>query len=229
MTILFEDDLTTVIHGQWQDHLDLVRGADVLITDPPYGMRYVSNSSKLGPTAPIRGDASTRERDDLLDEWFGVNAPRLDRPALVFGTWRMPHPTWEVRELIIWHKRGGGMGDLRIPWSPTHEEIYVMGGHREGDWTGRRESNVIITGKRTGNATNSHNEHGHPTPKPIAVMHELIKHTTGETIIDPFAGSGSTGVAARLMRRKSIMIEMELPYAEAMAARIRRITHEEAS
>lgn len=228
MTVVFEDDLTKIIHGKWQDHIDEIDAADVLITDPPYGMDYQSNFPQGGPTEKVRGDRDTRERDDLLNWWFGRATrgplPRLDRPAIVFGTWRVPRPEG-VRQLVVWHKGDRpGMGDLSLPWGPSHEDIYILGGIGEGHWTGKRGPSVIRARTREGNATGSHTEHGHPTPKPILLMQDLISHTVGDVIIDPFAGSGSTNVAARLLGRKSIGIEMERKYADAAARRIERIT-----
>lgn len=228
MTIVFEDELTTIIHGKWQDHLDVIDSADVLITDPPYGMDYVSNFALAGPSAPVRGDKDTVERDDLLDRWFQPplwnGERRLDRPALVFGTWRVPRPAWTVRQLLIWHKGDRpGMGDLSLPWGPSHEDIYVMGGIGEGHWTGKRGPSVIRARVREGNATNSHGKHGHPTPKPIMLMQDLVSHTVGDVIVDPFAGSGSTLVAARLLGRRAVGIEMEKRYVDGMIARIKAI------
>ena len=237
MTVVFEDELTTIIHGKWQDHLDVIDSADVLITDPPYGMDYISNFAQAGPSAPVQGDKNTVERDMLLERWFGgptESAPHpsvregkgvsLNRPALVFGTWRVPRPSWPVRQLLIWHKGDRpGMGDLSLPWGPSHEDIYVMGGIGEGHWTGKRGPSVIRARVREGNATNSHGKHGHPTPKPILLMQDLVAHTVGDVIVDPFAGSGSTLVAARLQGRRAIGIEMEKRYVDGMIARIEAI------
>lgn len=236
MTVLFEDELTTIIHGKWQDHIDVIDGADVLITDPPYGMSYISNFAIAGPSAPVRGDKDTVERDALLDRWFGASAmvgsgvapsvvaTKLNRPALVFGTWRVSRPSWPIRQLLIWHKGDRpGMGDLTLPWGPSHEDIYVMGGIGEGHWTGKRGPSVIRARTREGNATNSHTEHGHPTPKPILLMQDLVSHTVGDVIVDPFAGSGSTLVAARMLGRRCVGIEMEKDYAEGMVRRIEKI------
>lgn len=221
MTILFDDGLTKIIHGRWQDHLDEVNGADVLITDPPYGMRYISNFPKDGPTSAVRGDNDTSERDALLDQWFADGG---DRPAIVFGTWRVAKPTWPIRQLVIWHKGDRpGMGDLSLPWGPSHEDIYIMGGHGEGHWTGKRGPSVIRSRVREGNGKNSHVEHGHPTPKPVLLMQDLVSHTVGDVIIDPFAGSGSTLVAARLLGRRSVGIEEDRAYADAMIRRVERI------
>ena len=221
--VLFEDELTKIIHGRWQDCLDEIDKADVLICDPPYGMNYISNSAIAGPSAPVRGDKDTVERDALLERWFTLEG-RYNRPALVFGTWRVPRPSWPVRQLLIWHKGDRpGMGDLSLPWGPSHEDIYVMGGIGEGHWTGKRGPSVIRARTREGNATNSHGKHGHPTPKPIMLMQDLVAHTIGDVIVDPFAGSGSTLVAARMLGRRAVGIEMEKNYAEAMVRRIEQV------
>lgn len=223
MTVLFEDDLTKIIHGKWQDHLEEIDGADVLITDPPYGMDYISNFAQAGPSAPVRGDKNTVERDSLLERWFTLEG-RLNRPAVVFGTWRVVGPSWPVRQLVIWHKGDRpGMGDLSLPWGPSHEDIYIMGGIGEGHWTGKRGPSVIRARVREGNAKNSHNKHGHPTPKPVLLMQDLVAHTLGATIIDPFAGSGSTLVAARMLGRRAVGIEMDKDYATGMVDRIKKI------
>lgn len=64
---------------------------------------------------------------------------------------------------------------------------------------------------------------GHPCPKPLPLMVELVTLFTdeGETILDPFAGSGTTGVAAKLNGRKAILIEKEERYCEVAAKRLR--------
>jgi len=219
--ILFDDELTTIIHGKWQDHLDIIAEANVLITDPPYGMQYVSNSSKLGPTAPVRGDQDTDERDGLLEEWYAQG----NRPAIVFGTWRVPRPAFPVRQLLVWHKGDSpGMGDLTLPWGPSHEEIYVMGGLGPEHWTGKRGPSVIRSRVSEGNAKGERDRHGHPTPKPVLLMQDIISHTTGSLILDPFLGSGTTCVAARLLGRRSVGIEMDRGYAEAAVERVKRIS-----
>lgn len=220
MTVLFEDDLTTVIHGRWQDHLDMLDLADVLITDPPYGQDYVSNAPEDGPTANISGDKDTRERDELLHHWF-VESPDATRPALVFGKRRLPAPTAApIREFLIWYKGARpGMGDLSLPWGPSTEEVYVMGGTDPASWVGPRGSAVL----RAGRAESVRAKYGHPTPKPVQLMQELIVHTTGATIIDPYAGVGSTAVAARMLNRRCVAIEMVEEWANAAAARVSRI------
>lgn len=226
VTVIFQDDLSTVIHGKWQDNLPWIDMADVLITDPPYGMDYISNFALDGPSPPVRGDRDTVERDTLLASWFrqGQAVGRDDRPAIVFGTWRVERPKFGIRQLLVWHKGDTpGMGDLSIPWGPSHEEAYVMGGYRKTDWTGKRGPSVIRARVTEGTAKGERQRNGHPTPKPVLLMQSLIAHTTGALIIDPFMGSGSTLVAARLLGRPCIGIEMDRQYADSAVERIKRI------
>lgn len=134
----YEDELVTLYHG---DCLEITEwlAADVLVTDPPYGMAYVSSSSKYGDTDPIEGDDSPEIRDRALELWG------KDRAALVFGTWRVEKPHG-VRQLVIWDKGDSpGMGDLTVPWGPSHEDIYVLGkkGH-VGNRGGVRRSSAWL-------------------------------------------------------------------------------------
>lgn len=211
----YEDSLVTLYNCRWQD-VDAWQSADTLITDPPYGMAYMSHSSKRGPTAPVRGDSDTRERDECLEAW----GP--DRPALVFGTWRMPRPH-ATKQLLVWDKGlSPGMGDLALPWGPGHEEIYVIGGDATA-WNARpRMSNVIRARQKEGTAKPTATVH--PTAKPVYLMQVLIQATTGPVIADPFAGTGATLVAAKLLGRRSIGVEMDPAYCEEAASRLARIS-----
>ena len=95
----YSDDSVVLVHGDCLELADVWTCADVLVTDPPYGMAYVSHASscKAGivrpPTAPIAGDENAQLRDDILAAWG-------DRPALVFGTWRVPRPP-AARALVV--------------------------------------------------------------------------------------------------------------------------------
>lgn len=203
----YQDDFVTLFHGDCLEVTDWL-DADVLVTDPPYGMAYVSNFSKYrGPTDAIANDDSTELRDNILNMWD-------IKPALVFGTWKVERPQ-NVKQLIIWDKGDTpGMGDLTIPWGPTHEEIYVMGD--SAGFIGKRGGAVIRANTLSPADSKRPN---HPTPKPVGLMEKLIEHTVG-TIADPFAGSGATLIAARNLGRKVIGVELEEKYCEIIARRL---------
>lgn len=201
----YSDDTATLYHGDCRQITEWLT-ADVLVTDPPYGMAYVSNSSRYGSTPPIAGDADTTLRDDALAMWG-------TRPALMFGTWRVPRPPG-ARQLLVWDKGDSpGMGDLALPWGPSHEEVYVLG----GGFTGRRTGSVIRFNTLPPSAAH---RPSHPTPKPVALMESLIQKCPPGVIADPFAGSGSTLLAARRQDRRAIGVEVEERYCELIATRL---------
>jgi DNA modification methylase len=181
--------------------------ADVLIFDPPYGMEYRSNFHKRDA---IEGDHSTDLRDALLALWGDEKA------ALVFGTWRRPKPP-QTRALLVWDKGDNtGMGDLRIPWRSSHEEIYVLGGRDKG-FRGKRTRGVIAVDNRANSRERTKLDL--PTPKPVALMEILVAKTVG-VIADPTAGGGSTLIAAKNLGRKAIGVELNERFAEVAATRL---------
>ena len=209
MSLYYQDEHVTLYHGdcltEHREWLD----ADVLVTDPPYGMAYYSGRRKADDA--IAGDRSLTARDDVLDAWRYGNS---DRPALSFGTWKQPRPDG-VKQLIVWDKRGGAgfSGDLKMPWADITEEIYVMG----KGWRGGRVPAIYSVPTIP---AASPERHGHPTPKPVGLMSLLLEKCPNGVVADPFAGSGATLVAARDMGRKAIGVELEERYCEIIAKRL---------
>ena len=205
MNLYYQDELVTLYHGDCLDLADVWTGADVLVTDPPYGMNYFSGRRKADDR--IAGDQSLDVRDASLAAWG-------DRPALVFGTWKQPRPS-DVRQLIVWDKRGGAgfSGDLKMPWADITEEIYVLG----HGWTGGRVPAIYSVPTIP---SQSAERPDHPTPKPIPLMEHLIAKCPDGVIADPFAGSGATLLAAVNLGRKVIGVEYEERYCELIAKRL---------
>ena len=204
MTPYYQDDLVTLYHGDCLEVTEWL-SADVLVTDPPYGIAFQSSrTTREKRHAKIAGDESVDLRDRALDLWG-------DKPALIFGTWRAPRPDG-VRQRLIWAKGDDpGLGDLSMPWGYGDEEVYVLG----KGWRGQRRSNVYRLPK-VAHANNP----GHPTPKPVALMEALIEYAPPGVIADPFAGSGSTLVAARNLGRKVIGVELEEKYCDVIVKRL---------
>ena len=199
----YKDESVTLYHG---DCLEITEwlSADVLVTDPPYGMSYNSGWVKDRPERAITGDNDVTARSKVLALWG------TERPAIVFGTWRVEKPAG-VRQTGIWDKGDDpGMGDLSLPWGSSFEEFYILG----KGFIGKRGGAVIRANKLPVN-----NRPDHPTPKPVGLMERLITNTVG-SIADPFAGSGSTLLAARNLGRKSIGVEIDESYCEIIATRL---------
>jgi len=217
MTLYYQDDFVTLYHGDsLTEHREWL-SADVLVTDPPYGMRYDSNRVKGRKPQTVASDQTTDARDDVLASW-GMG------PALAFGTWRVARPE-HTRQVAIWDKGTDvGMGDLSIPWGNSFEEIYVLGkwpklkagGAARDGGTPARVPAVLRHNKPN---VASPDRPNHPTPKPIPLMERLIEKCPPGAIADPFAGSGSTLVAAKNLGRKVIGVELEERYCEIIAKR----------
>lgn len=174
--------------------------ADVLVTDPPYGMSYQSGWSDK---PAIENDHDTTTRDEVLKLWGD------ERPALVFGRWDCPHPV-NARMLLTWDKGDWpGMGDLALPWGPSTEEIYVLG----SGFVGKRAGSVIRIDRLTGNLI-------HPNEKPVDLLLRLLQRCPVGMIADPFMGSGTTLRAAKDLGRRAIGIEIEERYCEIAAKRL---------
>ena len=200
----YQDDWVSLYHGDCLELADLWTCADVLVTDPPYGIAYNSGSRRDTLSASIKGDEDTSLRDQVLATW--------GRSALVFGTWRIPRPEG-THTRLVWDTKGAlGMGNLSVPWKPSDQEVYVIG----YDFHGHRGSNILRYAPVQSTARNGRT---HPHEKPVPLMADLLAKTRG-VVADPFAGSGSTLVAAKALGRRAIGIELEERYCEIAARRL---------
>ena len=190
-----------MIHGDAMDVLQHVPVAGVggLVTDPPYGIAYKSN--RIGVLQrSVAGDESTQGRDFAIEWACGM-------PVLCFGTWKVPRPA-STRQVLIWDKGGAlGMGALDIPWKPDHEEIYVIG----KGFTGSRDCGSVL--RHPPVQSTARNGRVHPTEKPLSLMIDLMRKMPKEClIVDPFCGSGTTGVACLMLGRRFLGIECDEGY-----------------
>ena len=197
MTPYYQDDLVTIYHGDCREWMP---EADVIVTDPPYGLP-----------------------GEDAQECAGVIRSASPAVSLVFSDWRSGHiygalPA-KVGELI-WEYGwiSGGRARVKSGVLPTHNTIHCFGDQsRLAFLTG------TVIKRQPGFSSPRHcswaNKTGHPYEKPLPLMRYLIAGVHGETILDPFMGSGSTIVAARDLGRKSIGIEIEERYCEIAATR----------
>lgn len=216
MTLYYQDEHVELHLGDCLEVTDWLQ-ADVLVTDPPYGIRaeskkgtYRGAGSQIRRAADIIGDLTTDVRDSALAAWG-------ERPRVVFGSWRQPRPE-PVDHRLIWHKQGSVFGIANCAFISQDEEIYVTGSGFRASAPPMRS--VITTSEPRQGANGAAALIGHPTPKPLRLMELLIDRCPLGVIADPFAGSGSTLVAARNLGRRAIGVEIEERYCEIIAKRL---------
>lgn len=169
-----------------------------VITDAPFGTNHSSgHGSEEWGDGSIEGDADTSVRDVVLQMLDDV-------PVLCFGSWKAPRPAG-TRMRLVWDSLGAlGMGDLRIPWKPADQEIYVLGD--PSGFCGKRTNNVLQCPPVQSMAKNGR---VHPHQKPVRLLSMLVEKVKADTILDPFAGSFSTAVACVKAGRRAIVIESD--------------------
>jgi site-specific DNA-methyltransferase (adenine-specific) len=207
----FENELITLYQGDCLEITEWLE-ADVLVTDPPYGISWKGITTGLNKgydkhKKGIASDKSAQVRDKALELWGR-------KPAVVFGSWRVERPT-STEHRLIWHKQGQAPGPLNAPFMTQDEEIYILG---KGFVSTSPPMRSVITTKE--NRSTEVAKAGHPTPKPIGLMETLIGRCPDGVIADPFAGSGATLMAARNLGRKAIGVELEEKYCELIANRL---------
>lgn len=218
MSLYYEDEYVQLHHGDCRG----VRGwttADVLITDPPYGIAWSRNANwrnaqgggghrSSGQATSIANDLDTSARDDVLSMWG-------DRPAIVFGDLLKP-PPGAVQAMVYAKPFDAGIMGAHAGRRKDAEGIYLIGKWPVGVGGA---SSVFTTGGTVAGPRGIATRAGHPHAKPIDVMEELVAMSAG-VIADPFAGSGSTLVAARNLGRKAIGVEVEEKYCELIVRRL---------
>jgi DNA modification methylase len=193
--------------------------ADMVFTDPPYGVSYQSNMR----TKSKKFDVLTND-DQLLDI-----TPIIE----VFSTgWVFVWTTWKVidkwidntsafgypNNVVIWSKGGGGIGDLKKTFSTDYEMALVW--NRGNELCGKRIGSVWKVDK------DKAIDYKHPTQKPVALAVEAFDKTTkhGQSILDLFLGSGSTLIAAEKTNRKCYGMELDPKYCDVIIQRWEEFT-----
>jgi len=214
---------TLLLPGDCLQLLDLIPNdsVDMVLTDPPYGMAYQSGY-KTTAHKPILQDV------DRMD-WLRPLAAGMHRclapnsAAYVFCSFHkidLFKQTFEqffkVKNLLVWEKNNTSMGDLKADFAPKAEFILLL--HKGRPFIrGRRDPNIFKF-KRTLNKR-------HPTEKPEDLCAYLISKFSdkGATILDPFMGSGTTGVACKNTGRDFIGMELDPDYFKIAKNRINNL------
>jgi DNA modification methylase len=189
--------------------------ADMVFTDPPYGVSYQSNMrTKTDKFDIIDNDGV------FLTDWVAPVAAHSKGWVFVWTTWRVLDK-WkpiveqfgDITNMVVWHKGGGGIGDLKKTFSTDYEVAIVC--NRGAELKGKRIGSVWKLKKDFAG------DYLHPTQKPVELASEAIEKTTehGESVVDVFGGSGSTLIAAEKLNRKCYMMELDPKYIDVIIKR----------
>ena len=213
MTPYFEKDGCTIYHGDCRSILPTLDPVDLVLTDPPYGVNGGSG-----------GDAKAFKKAAYVGDWADtpeyIESVCAEVVRDLLPTVRCAAVTPGVRCMDIYPKPA----DIGCFWTPA--------GSTHGPWGFQAFHPILYYGKdwRAGRGalpsgvavTERAEKNGHPCPKPIKAWKWLADKVSkeGDTILDPFMGSGTTLVAARDLGRKAIGIEIEEKYCEIAARRL---------
>jgi DNA modification methylase len=220
--------------------------ADLIFTDPPYNVPIDGNVCGLGKIrhrefAMASGEMTSQAFTTFLQQSLGAAAATARDGAVAFVCmdWRHMGELLaagkqvfsELKNLCIWNKTNGGMGTF---YRSKHELVFVFkvgsAPHTNtfglGD-TGRYRTNVWdYAGINSIRSGRSEELALHPTVKPVALVADAIKDCSrrGEIVLDPFAGSGTTLVAAERTGRCARLIEFDPLYCDRIIRRYQALT-----
>jgi DNA modification methylase len=207
----YEDSGITIFHGDCRSIIPTLDPVDLLLTDPPYGIGADRNLR----ANKQHGKAAAPSKDYGIGHWDNT-AP----PAWLIGMMMEKarhHIVWGGNYFglpgsscwLVWDKDNGdnGYADCELAWTNLQKAVRKI----RFRWMGMLQENMANKEPRW-----------HPTQKPVEVIKWAITQAPDDcmTILDPFAGSGTTGVAAKELGRKCILIEAEEKYCEIAVKRL---------
>ena len=246
-TPYYQDDAVTLYHGDADGTLNgdailptLTGPFDAIITDPPYNVSGGDRSGREGTTLGTlkRKDGTARKVQRDFGTWdrtwmpgpFLTQADRLlrDGGTLVAFTSEFllgdyVTSTLNHRNLIYWRKTNPTPAFKKLYVRAVEMAVFQVKGKTGWTWNGggyvpNVYEGPVVAGFQCANGETRQ----HPTQKPLWLMSALIEQHTqpGDTILDPYAGSGTTLAAARRMDRKVVGIEQDERYCEVIAKRL---------
>jgi len=230
-TLAYKDDLITLYTRLDHSMLEIQdKSIHAVVTDPPYGLDFRSNSR-------VATKKFSHMRDDShLIEWthtFLWECHRILRTPgvlILFTRWDV-YPAWKeyvescgflVKQVWIWDKgEAGGLGDLQGQLAPNHEWMLFC-------TKGRFKLNTYRRGDIFRFSKVPPGQRWHPISKPVPLLQEIIKVISegyiNPIIVDPYAGSCSTLMAAKILGIKCIGYDLpkdnEQNYAEKAALQL---------
>ncbi len=201
--------------------------ADMVFTDPPYGVSYTGGHNKKQRTGIIADELQGEDLSSLFED--SINT------ACIFSKDSAPFYIWyaggksketylglsktpiEVRAVICWYKVKSGSGAFMSQYIPNYEPCIY--GHKQGksiQWFGPTDEKTVWEFPK------DKSNDFHPTQKPIDVVERALNNSSskGQLIYDAFGGSGSTMVGSHQLKRIANLMELDPKYCDVIVKRM---------
>jgi len=200
----------TIYHGDCRQIMPHLKPFDLLMADPPYGVNIGGDLRKDGTRANLGRNGTAKRKDygslewdqELVEEWVMSLARGICTRQIIFGGNYYPLPPTSC--WLMWDKENTGeFADGEMAWTNLKKPVRI----KRHLWNG-----MLRKGQEA---------KWHPTQKPLEVIQWAIQQAGDvETILDPWAGSGTTGHAAKNLGKRAVLIEREERYCEVAARRL---------
>ncbi len=204
----YKDDSITVFNADWRDYAEDLPSVDLLLIDPPYGIGEAAGKNKSRTNLGIAKDYGNDDWDNETPTDAEILTLRCKaKHQIIFGGNYFPLPATSC--WLVWDKENGGndFADAELAWTNLKKAVRLL----KWRWAGMLQEDMKNKEIRC-----------HPTQKPLAVIKWCITQAPSDviTILDTYAGSLTTGVAAKALGRKAILFEREEKYCEAGVLRL---------
>jgi len=205
VTPYYEEEGVVLYNADWREVSSLIQ-ADALLTDPPFGIGEAAGKNKSRSNLAVAKDYGNDDWDneppsasDIM--WMRGLAPR----QIIWGGNYFhlpPSPCW-----LVWDKlNSGDFADCELAWTNLDKAVRKF----RWMWNGMlRDGNDVRV---------------HPTQKPLALMKWCLTMLPQEvkSVVDPYAGAGTTGVACKALGIPCILVEREKKYCEEIVIRLKQ-------
>ena len=204
--------------------------ADMIFTDPPYGVNYEGGHNKIKRKGIENDKLQGQDLTDLFYESL-MNADLFSNDHSAFYIWFANGKSVEtfasfsklnlsIRSVLCWYKVKSGLGAFMAQYIPNYEPcIYAFKTGQSPQWFGASDEKSVWELKK-----DSKNEY-HPTQKPIELPTRAIINSSklNDIIYDCFLGSGSTMVASHQLKRKCYGMELDPKYCQVIIDRMKKL------
>jgi len=214
--------INQIINGDCLEVMQSIpdKSIDMILTDPPYGISYASNMRVKSQ----KFDMLDNDDNEFRFSTYPVMHDKLkdNSVAVIFCSWKnmaydylILKKLFSIKNVLIWHKGGGGIGDLKHSLL-TDYEIAMVCHKGKRRINGKREGSILKFNKVNPNAM------VHPTQKPESLIEKLmgVYSNENDTILDCYSGSGTTAIACINTNRNYICIEKDKAYFDLSVERV---------